>query len=48
MDYQIDEHGVDAPKQRYGFVEPDRAKYFVEGFGNQAISFLFGEPRVSD
>lgn len=35
-------------RQRYGFVNPDRSKFHFDGFGTEAIDFLFNQGRVAE
>lgn len=45
VDFRTTAEGVADFKTRYGFVDPTRAEYFFEGFGNHAVDFLFASPR---
>ena len=45
VDFRGDPAGVAEYRQRYSFVDPARAEYFLGGFSSEAIEFLFDHPR---
>jgi hypothetical protein len=46
VDFQDDEKGIASLKSNYSFVDLKKADYFFDGFGNDAIEFLFSDTRV--
>ncbi len=45
VDFQSGSEGIAEFKTRYSFVDPTRAEYFFDGFGDNAVDFLFANPR---
>ncbi len=45
VDFRTTPEGIADFKSRYGFVDPGRAEYFFNGFGEGAVDFLFSSPR---
>ena len=47
VDFRNSSEGIADLKMRYSFVDSTRAEYFFEGFGNNAVDFLFAKPRMA-
>lgn len=45
VDFRHNENGIAELKSRYNFVDATKADYFLAGFGNDAIEFLFSQSR---
>lgn len=45
VDFRHNENGIAELKSRYNFVDATKADYFLDGFGNDAIEFLFSQSR---
>lgn len=46
VDLCSDSEAIAKYKARYSFVDPARAEYMFEGFSNDAVEFIFDQPRV--
>jgi hypothetical protein len=47
VDYRLDKRGVDAYMDRYRFSDTERSRHYFEGFGAEAVTFLFDQPRTN-
>lgn len=46
VDYRQDASGINEFKARYGFVDAGKTEYWLEGFGDGAVEFLFTPARA--
>ncbi len=45
VDYRNSDEAIAEYKARYSFVDPTRARFMFGGFNEEAIEFLFDQPR---